>query len=157
MKKLGLILLVGLIAFACKKDEKSDPVPDTLQSKIVGKWFITDLEVDIKTAFGTLASEVESVKGYYNFNSDMSYDYDVDAQMLVTIPTMGEFPFPYIRKSKGTYKILDERTVEMEEQGQKTVFDIISATSTVVVATTETELDTLGIEMELEVDVVMEK
>lgn len=155
MKKLMLIALVGLCVISCKKPAEDEP--DTLEDYIEGKWFITDLDVLINTDVGPLGTDVKSVDGYYNFKSDKSYDYEIDAMVDVTIPFVGDMEIPYFDKGDGTYRVIADDKVEMTEDGMTSTIDILSSSNSKMIANMETVIDTMGMELTMDIDIIMEK
>ena len=155
MKKVLIIMLATLAIISCrKKDNGSDT---GLGNIIEGKWFITDLEVDVNSPLGPLPTEVNSVTGYYYFKSDKTFDYVTDADMELTIPLQGTIEIPYKVAGKGTYKVVGEEAIELTENGQTSTLGIVNATQNVIVGKTETVIDTMGFELEMEIDIVLEK
>ena len=160
MKKL-LILALGIMAFtACKKDETAPPA-QTWPDYLIGTWNLDDVDMEISTTIMgfpvTFDAESLTSTGGYTFNSDNTFTFDWSADMVFELPIIGADTIPVDQTGGGTYTVLGEDQIELDQNGQKTILDLISKSPTTVVTEFEDMYDLDSVSADVEVRAVLSK
>ena len=160
MKKL-LILAIGIMTFtACKKEETAPPA-QTWPDYLIGTWNLDDVDMEISTTIMgfpvTFDAESITSTGGYTFNSDNTFTFDWSAEMAFELPIVGADTIPVDQTGGGTYTVLGEDQIELDQNGQKTILDLISKSPTTVVTEFEDMYDLDSVSADVEVRAVLSK
>ncbi len=165
--KTSALFLALLIGFAsCRKDrddENSEPQLMGLAAFLNGEFDVTqaDYNGSFLTPFGQsipLNGTGDSTEGYYIFNANAkTVDYSVSTSMELSILTQ-TIRVPVLVAGNGDVDYVSETrfTINDDRYGLMT-YDVSNQTATSLRATTRYEADTAGGEIDLLLDVYLEK
>ena len=159
MKKVLLIALGLIVIFSCKKEETgggnaSAVWPDYL----VGTWNLDDIEMEITANVPgiplpiTIDAESLTTSGGYTFNTDNTFSFDWESNMALVIPILGPDTMLIEQDGSGTYEVLNDNQIELDQNGAKTLLDLKSKSSTLIITEFEDQVmfDTLMVDIDAE-------
>lgn len=162
MKKILLIAFAALTIISCKKDDPTGGGSAVWPDYIPGNWSLDDVEMQVKLNFQGLpiAVDGESVAtaGGYTFNSDNTFEYDWSAEVEFDVPGLFSDTIPIAQQGAGTYTVIGEDVIELDEAGVVSTLDIVSKSPTLIIVQLEDKmmLDSLG-EVDVEVQSILSK
>ena len=162
MKKIATLALGLLVLVSCTKESTdngggngSGVWPDYL----VGTWNLDDVELQATVTLPalplpiTIDGESLSTSGGYTFNSDNTFTFDWESNMSFLIPVLGPDTMLIEQDGQGTYVVLNDSQIELDQNGTKTVMDLKSKSPSLIITEFEdiiTVFDTLTADVDVE-------
>ncbi len=160
MKKVLLIALGLIVIFSCKKEETGGGgnAPAVWPDYLVGTWNLDDIEMEITANVPgiplpiTIDAESLTTSGGYTFNTDNTFSFDWESNMALVIPILGPDTMLIEQDGSGTYEVLNDNQIELDQNGAKTLLDLKSKSSTLIITEFEDQVmfDTLMVDIDAE-------
>lgn len=159
MKKILIIAFGLLVIVSCKKEESGGGnAPAVWPDYLIGTWSLDDVEMEITANIPgiplpiTIDAESLTTEGGYTFNSDNTFSFDWESNMALVIPVLGPDTMLIEQDGSGTYVILNENQIELDQNGAKTVLDLKSKSPTLIITEFEDQVmfDTLMVDIDVE-------
>lgn len=159
MKKIFILALGLSVLIGCKKESTdngggngSGVWPDYL----IGTWDLDDVEMQMKVTVSGIPIVIDgesiTTNGGYTFNSDNTFSFDWESDMALAIPLLGPDTMLIEQDGAGTYLILNENQIELDQNGTKTVLDLKSKSPSLIITEFEDTMmyDTLSVDVDVE-------
>lgn len=159
MKKVLLIALGLLVIVSCTKDETGGGATPSWPGYLVGTWNLDDIEMEVTTTVPgvplpiTIDAESITTSGGYTFNSDNTFSFDWESNMALMIPILGPDTMLIEQNGNGTYVVLNDNQIELDQNGTKTTLDLKSKSPSLIITEFEdniTVFDTLNADIDAE-------
>lgn len=167
MRPIALFLIALITLSACRKDRDNEEDPNQLSGLAAflnGEFDVTQADYTGTFNAPILPSAVplngtgEGTQGYYNFNAPAeTVEYNIQSSMEVTL--LGQtMNIPILVDGNGTVDYVSETRfiIDDPDYGPMT-YDVNNKTNTTLRATTRYEVDTMGGQVDLLLDIYLEK
>jgi hypothetical protein len=157
MKKALIIAFGLLVIVSCTKEETGGGTP-VWPDYLIGTWNLDDIEMEITANIPsiplpiTIDAESLTTSGGYTFNADNTFSFDWESNMALVIPVLGPDTMLIEQDGSGTYVVLNDNQIELDQGGNKTVLDLKSKSPTLIITEFEDQVmfDTLMVDIEAE-------
>ena len=158
MKRILIIAFGLLVIVSCKKDETNGSGQTTWPEYLVGTWNLDDIEMEITANVPgiplpiTIDAESLTTSGGYTFNTDNTFSFDWESNMALVIPILGPDTMLIEQDGSGTYVVLNDNQIELDQDGAKTLLELKSKSQSLIITEFEDAVmfDTLMVDIDAE-------
>jgi hypothetical protein len=158
MKKILIIAFGLLVIVSCKKEETPGSTTPVWPDYLVGTWNLDDIEMEITANVPgiplpiTIDAESLTTSGGYTFNTDNTFSFDWESNMALVIPILGPDTMLIEQDGSGTYVVLNDNQIELDQDGAKTLLELKSKSPSLIITEFEDAVmfDTLMVDIDAE-------